>query len=343
MSTYKASLLDALKRLSGQLSAKFAKKSDLPTKVSQLSNDSGYLTGNSVIDESKLKYSPVSTSNLPISRFFYGGNRANKLAFLPPDQVVIEKTVDGGKTWQDAGIANIVKKNLFSGVIMAGLYLPTIDGKKNALCGLRISFTSMKYNVPEETTETEKCKYWNKDYVVSPERYCRLDALYLFLNSSSEYITGTVEAQNGAGAWITLANNCTLSGWSGPNIITFNSTTFGGSLSQSTNFWNYRITLMTTPGANGFIPANITERQNIQILSGYGTVAWRTPNKLMETDHLYSISADQDATFPASVDAKTLKQGGKSLDSIYTANTRDGLNALLANAETGSSTPNASD
>lgn len=50
MSTYKNSLLGAIRKLCTQLNGKFAKKSDVPTKVSQLSNDSGYLTQHQSLD-----------------------------------------------------------------------------------------------------------------------------------------------------------------------------------------------------------------------------------------------------------------------------------------------------
>lgn len=50
MSTYKDSLFGAIRKLCTQLNGKFAKKSDVPTKVSQLTNDSGYLTQHQSLD-----------------------------------------------------------------------------------------------------------------------------------------------------------------------------------------------------------------------------------------------------------------------------------------------------
>ena len=40
--------------------------------------------------------------------------RANRLAFLPADQIIIEKTTDGGSTWVDAGYSDATKLGLFS-------------------------------------------------------------------------------------------------------------------------------------------------------------------------------------------------------------------------------------
>ncbi len=39
--------------------------------------------------------------------------RANRLAFLPADQIIIEKTTDGGTTWVDAGVSDANKLALF--------------------------------------------------------------------------------------------------------------------------------------------------------------------------------------------------------------------------------------
>lgn len=50
MSTYKDSLFGAIRKLCTQMNGKFAKKSDVPTKVSQLTNDSGYLTQHQSLD-----------------------------------------------------------------------------------------------------------------------------------------------------------------------------------------------------------------------------------------------------------------------------------------------------
>lgn len=93
--------------------------------------------------------------------------RANRLAYLPADQIIIEKTIDGGTTWIDAGFTDIQKRHLFAETRGANLALPQIDGKKNLLCGLRITISAMKYNVPNGTAETQKYNYWNSNYVVS--------------------------------------------------------------------------------------------------------------------------------------------------------------------------------
>lgn len=79
--------------------------------------------------------------------------RANRLAFLPPDQIIIEKTTDGGTTWTDAEVSDSAKLSLFSET-RPNVYIPLLNDAKNVNCGLRITFSAMKYNVPAGTAET---------------------------------------------------------------------------------------------------------------------------------------------------------------------------------------------
>lgn len=99
--------------------------------------------------------------------------RANRLAFLPADQIIIEKTTDGGVTWVDAGIPDYIKTGLFSET-RPNVIIPLLNGVKSLKCGIRITFTAMKYNVPDGTAETEKYNYWNSTYIKSAERHNQL-------------------------------------------------------------------------------------------------------------------------------------------------------------------------
>lgn len=329
--------------------ATLAKKSDLPTKFSQLSNDSGYLNRDSIISEEKITIAPVSTSNnfvSKLSRPLVSIHRANRFAFLPADQIIIEKTIDGGKTWTDAEVSDDTKRRLFSGVVDGTVSLPRIDGKINSLCGIRITFTGMKYNVPTGTAETEKYNYWNSDYVKSTERYCNIDGIWLYLSSAFEYMSCKVERASGQNStkWRTALEAQKLSGWSGSNFLRFGSETFGAGTTQTSFIWNYRLTFMTTYyNGSSPNPNYDTDTQQIRQIRGFGINCWNYPNRMMYDGLPCTLDIDQNANFPSTVNAVTLKQGGKALDNIYTKSTRDGLNALLANAESGSDTPRASD
>ena len=235
--------------------------------------------------------------------------RANRLAFLPADQIIIEKTTDGGVTWVDAGVSDANKIALFSET-RPNIGLPLLNGARSLLCGLRITITAMKYNVPSGTSETDKYNYWTETYVKSTERYCQLKELYFWLNSVNDTIGVKVERATGKAPnnWISIFDDSTfyMSGSSGCGYLRFGQGRFGGHTSQTTNYWNYRITLMTK-GVNGTdtvaTTGNTTSSQTIMEIRGYGDTVWTVANQFMANDHLYSKDASQNATFPANVTA----------------------------------------
>lgn len=320
MSTYKDSLRGAIRKLCTQLNGKFAKKSDVPTKVSQLTNDKGYFAGS--VPESSISAITGLDDVPPLARPLIDNCRANKLAFLPADQIIVEKTIDGGKTWTDAGVSDATKAYTFSGVQYGGIALPQISGKMNTLCGVRVTFTAMKYDVPSGTAETDKYKYWNKNYVKSTERYCQLDYFWFWVISSNNAISVKLEAASGANPdkWsIHYDGKLRMIGGSGPNIIKQLSYRFGGQPSQTTQPWNYRFTFMTVPprGKTELSTGFETQSQMIYAIRGYGTSVWTAANNLMGTDNIYSVGVDKSTTFPATVSAPVFKENGKNLADLY--------------------------
>ena len=234
--------------------------------------------------------------------------RANRLAFLPADQIIIEKTTDGGSTWVDAGISDSVKQALFAQT-RPGVYIPLLNGEKNILCGLRITFTAMKYDVPSGTAETQKYNYWNSSYIKSTERYNQLREMYFWVSSNSDAIKVKLERATGAkpNNWIVLfdRNDYGMNGWSGNDYISFSQGVFGGGTNQTGNYWNYRLTFFTC-GANGSSTLSGTSKTSAQSISeirGYGTTWWTAGNKFAASDHMYSWDSVQNVTFPKKVTA----------------------------------------
>lgn len=324
MSTYKDSLQGAIRKLCTQLNGKFAKKSDVPTKVSQLTNDKGYFAG-SVPESSISAITGLNNGVPPLARALIDNCRANKLAFLPADQIIVEKTIDGGKTWTDAGVSDAAKAYTFSGVKYGDIELPQISGKMNTLCGVRVTFTGMKYDVPSGTAETDKYKYWNKNYVKSADRYCNLDYFWFWISSSNNAISVKLEAATGAHPddWMICYDKLRMTGWSGPNIIQQTKRVFGGGSEQTDLLWNYRFTFMTVPlsGKTELSTGYETRSQRILAIRGYGTDTWISSNNLMATDNIYSVGVDKSTTFPATVSAPVFKENGKNLADLYMSKT----------------------
>lgn len=250
--------------------------------------------------------------------------RANRLAFLPADQIVIEQTVDGGQTWTDAGYTDSQKAYLFSGLKSGWFNIPQIDGKMNTLCGLRVTITANKYNVPTGTAETEKYKYWDDEHWITSERYCSLTDFWFWLSSSENAISIKIEAATRANpnSWTALFNHPEwgANGWSGSDYCRISSSVFGGGGGQQNQYCNYRFTFMTKPSAGKDTLGTQfqTQTQGISSIMGYGEKVWMSSNSMMELDHLYYWDPAKNTTFTGSINTLgKIKEKGKNLtDSI---------------------------
>lgn len=240
--------------------------------------------------------------------------RANRLAFLPADQIIIEKTIDGGTTWTDAGISNSNKLALFSEVRPSGINLPLLNGVRSVLCGLRITITAMKYNVPEGTAETQKYNYWSSTYVNKLERYCQLKEFYFWISASNDSMSIKIERATGAqpNNWQICFEDSSyyMTGWSGCDYVKLNSqATFGGSTNQTGQPWNYRLTFMTKgkDGTDIMNTGSETQLQTLMEIRGYGDTWWSKSNEYMANDKIYTHDANQNVAFPAKITATSLQ------------------------------------
>lgn len=240
-----------------------------------------------------------------VMRSYIDRLRANRLAFLPADQIIIEKTTDGGTTWTDYGATDAQKTALFNSNGGGNIILPLLNNVKSTNCGIRITFTAMKYNVPAGTAETAKYNYWNSSYVSAQERYTSLDRFWFWLGANSDTLRIRVYRATGANStnWVTIFDtDFGATGWSGSDWVSFSGSTFGGGTTQTGNYWNYRITFFSRmkDGSTSFASNNT---QSIYEIRGYGENAWGIANSLMYRDHLYNFDGSQNATFPAKVTA----------------------------------------
>jgi len=252
--------------------------------------------------------------------------RANRLAFLPPDQVIIEETTDGGQTWTSGNYTDLDKQALFA-TRGASIKIPLLNGEKSTNCGVRITITGMKYNVPDDTPETEKYNYWNAEYVKTTERYCNLREMWFWVSVNNDTMRCQVYRANGAdpNIWRECFNtDFGMIGWSGSDWIRFDGNwTFGGNKTQTGNFWNWRI-IFWSRMANGKEAFNSNSQQSILGINGYGDNVWVNPNGLMKEDHLYIWNANMDAIFPAIVKAVRFDGIGTDLIQLNGSNITTG-------------------
>ena len=252
--------------------------------------------------------------------------RANRLAFLPADQIIIEQTTDGGETWVDSGRTDAQKKALFA-TRGGSIPIPLLNGEKSTLCGVRITITGMKYNVPENTPEIEKYNYWNQNYVRSNERYCNLREMWFWLNANNDPIRCQVFRATGANPdnWLTCFDiDAPLTGWSGSDWIRWDSNwVFGGGTGQTGNCWNWRI-IFWSRMQDGKTAFNSNSGQSIIGINGYGDNVWIASNGLMREDHLYNWDYDMNVAFPARVQAVRFNGIGTDLTQLNGSNITSG-------------------
>ncbi len=287
----------------------------IPTKTSQLTNDSNFLKTSDSIITSKLVEPNITNSASPTAQGIIDTTSADRLGFLPADQIIVEKSTDGGTTWADAGYSDSQKRAVFISKDTGGgnFTIPLKDGKKSCSCMIRVTITGMKYNVPAGTAETQKYSYWNSTNVSATERYFNPNLCSIWLSSNSDYINLTVQRATGANAnnWIVEGTYNKLSGWSGRSVCKLSGNNFGGGKTQTGNYWNWRFIFRTQASDGSFDDTKLstsytTSSQQINNIRLFSTNAWTTSNSLMNNCHIYSWDIDQNVTFPNAIKSKDL-------------------------------------
>lgn len=265
-----------------------------------------YATKNSLneLSQQMLKAPESSQSPAFTVQSFLSSTRAMRLFGLPADQIIIEQSTDGGTTWVDAQYGDAIKTSLFNQSRSYTPVIPLKNGVKSCDCMLRITITAMKYNVPENTPETDKYNYWNAEHVRLTERYCTLDFGYFWINANADamYIEHQHALAQDPNTWITDGVLSNAWGWSGGNYIKFSGRTFGGSVGQLTNSFNHRFIFRTQATDGSFNDSQLnqsylSDSQSIYEISCYGQNCWVSANKMMEIDRAYYINNDNQVVF----------------------------------------------
>ena len=211
----------------------------------------------------------------PIDAAMSDVHRANRLAFSNPDGITIEYSRDGTT------------------------YLPydTTDESKIAL----VSGLGHKYDVGARAggnSVNDKLRITLNS--IDMGVYCWAKKLLLYVTSSTATASVTLEEATVAApnTWITIGTY-PISGWSGWNSIPL-LRVFGTNGSNSTQKHLLRLTFgITELNAD----ANFAFRLDQIVM--LADTAWNTPSEMARMSHLYRYNANQDAIFPADVQATT--------------------------------------
>ncbi len=220
----------------------------------------------------------ASGSLNPIAQMQVGSASSNKSFGLPAEAITIEYSRDGGSTWTSYGATDTQKKGLFAETRGTSFYI----GKATTA---ELNSTDCQLRVTIEPTD----------------RYVSFDSIYVWLSTSGNTIkvdleNSTIGAKD---TFVTVFTNQAMSGWSGNNIRYFSQKTFGGSASQTTNAYKWRVTFKQSAIYTGAAGQIIDIRF-------FGLNVWSTPNNFVGKNHLYSWDVDLNAIFPKNISGRNI-------------------------------------
>lgn len=234
-----------------------------------------------------------------ISGAYIGSARSSKTFGLPAEQIEVEYSRDNGVTWTDYELDDSDKFLLFSEE-KTNVYLGKGSDKANNTVNNQLRITISP---------------WKADG--SEEREVRLSSVYLYVSTNNNTLSCKLERSTigNPDTYTTVFTNQSIQGYPGPNIIYFPTGSFGGSSTQTTNNFKYRLTF-TQSTANSSYPS--VSIQNIRFL---GPESYLSPNNIVSFDRLYKVNQNFDATFPANVIADSFIGTATKAVSDATGNT----------------------
>lgn len=222
--------------------------------------------------------SPVDAAMIPQSG-------ANRFAFLPASCWTVEYSRDGGETWIDYEATDVQKLSLTSFGTELVIGKSSVDNPSTGDCMLRLTLNPVdslytiinKFALLISTNYSENC-------------YCTIE--------------GKTKANLDANSdtWDTFANNVTIDGWSGWNIINY---PIGITLYKNNDKQYVRIRFIFGCGSS--------ENAGLMIknIYAFGGVGWTVPSNMAKQGTIYSYDYLQNVTFPNEIIAKNI-HGRKS-------------------------------
>ena len=230
----------------------------------------------------------------PIDAAMIGDLGANRLAFVPPAGISVEYSRDSGTTWQDYGATDAQKLGLTSTGTNFIIGKADSSNKATERYMLRISLHTSEGKV-----------------------YTQLNKFALYISTSGSngsYCTIRARTQdnylNKVDKWVVFANKQSISGWSGWNIInTATITTYGNK--PASQYGEIQFIFGCTSGSTSYVGLQILR------LMGFGGVGWTTPSNMAKYGTIYSYDYNQNAIFPAGLNATSFSEGGTKLVDKY--------------------------
>ena len=240
---------------------------------------SEYLTSSSLVYEANLKWG---------GKNFTGGYGcidaamvdelgANRMMFAKAAGITVEYSRDAGSTWTNYGLTDAQKVDLFS----VGRYISI--GKADS--------------TNKATANTNKYQLRITINTSAAEIYTELNKFVFYVStngSNSSTVTIQKALQSTPDTYVTIAENVSISGWSGYNVVNVEAFRTYGNTAAS-QYGRIRFIFKANGGNTKYTGLQINK------IMGFGGMGWTTPSTMAKTGHLYSFDSSQNATFPADV------------------------------------------
>lgn len=230
---------------------------------------------------------PIKADVSPIGTCLEPALSANRLAFMPGQQITIEYSTDGGTTWTDYGYSTDTKSSLFTFDLQ---HIP-IGGNTDATLNhkTRVTLTAIESDT---------------------KRYTYFMAKKLLINVSTS-VGLSVEIQTRTGTNYLAGNDTwasagtySLSGWPSWNDIPLNNLNVGG-YAGSQN-WQLRFIFNITAFTS--MTSSYPLEKYVEGIKMFGPSAWLFPSTLAATNNIFSYDINKTVTFPSTLIATTFKK-----------------------------------
>ena len=250
------------------------------------SDQDGYLTSS---EYSKLIPKNWETRGNPLDyeKMTINTMGANRLAFLNPEQVLVETSTDW-TNWSEYALADNKKRNLFNG----------INGSNDEI------------QVGKDMQIRVTLDSWINN---KSERYVTLEKLYLRTTTAGDNIAVKIEKADlgNPDKWILVSDySGGASNRPGNIVVQHNSILFGCYNKQQTNNWRkVRITLKVVNPQAKFA----RYKRWLWGIKWFGMSVYTAPNTMMKYGSLFSWDNDQNAIFPGLVKSSATPRSQEDL------------------------------
>lgn len=298
-------------------SGEYKDLSGKPTKISQFTNDKGYITSSANITGNSATATKLQSART-INGVIFDGSKNISIKADPNEHTHFYEEIGEGSYSNNTAYLNTINT----------LYIDTSRACRTAFMpneaiiaeysenggntwtrineDLRGLFSMNRseyvYVGGKTTTKTVTDQLQTRITVIPIDRYAMVHKFYCWFCSCGHTTVVDIERSTIGEKEVfkKIRTDVPVGGWTGPNTINFPSGTFGGSSNQEANNYSYRFTFKIKEVYSA-CPDYLPYVTDLRL---YGDSCWSYSNDKMLNDCIYSWDNEQNVKFPNNIEAK---------------------------------------